>query len=190
MLLYRVIFYNSAAAEGMDGHPLYLYRPQGLGRWDNPHLYGAWYLATVPEGAVGETFGNIPRCMNEMLEGPGGDQRRALATFSVSDELSLFDFDDVANLRALGMRPSQVVIRNRAYTQSKAAAVFAAQHHDGRRKWAGVKWWSFHRPTWTNTMLWGTAADPVPLKVEDVEVLTMRTVALVDAARSLSRPLP
>lgn len=91
-----------------------------------------------------------------MLEHQTG-LRRALATFSVPDNLSLFDFDDAFSLLEIGMRPSQVVIRNKAYTQGKSAALFAEQHH-GEQKWAGVKWWSFHRPTWTNVMLWSTRA--------------------------------
>lgn len=188
MLLYRVFLHSPAAADGEPGNATHLYMPQGSGRWDNPHLYRVWYLAAAPEGAVGETFGNLAVWSQDMLEHQTG-LRRALATFSVPDNLSLFDFDDASSLLEIGMRPSQVVIRNKAYTQGKSAALFAEQHH-GEQKWAGVKWWSFHRPTWTNVMLWSTRAKPAPLKLEKVENLTLLSTAVVEAARALSRPLP
>lgn len=48
-----------------------------------------------------------------------------LATFSVPDSLSLFEFHDASSLLETGMRPSQVVIRYKAYTQGMSAALFA-----------------------------------------------------------------
>jgi len=40
-------------------HPLYVpVDAQGAGRFDNPHLYAALYVAESPSGAVGETFGS------------------------------------------------------------------------------------------------------------------------------------
>jgi len=189
MLLHRVFLHDPAAAPGKSGHANYLHKPQGAGRWDNPALYDAWYLSPAAEGAVGETLGNLATWSADMLEHPSG-LRRALATFSVDDDLSIFDFDDATNLQHLGMRPSQVVIRNKAFTQSKAAALFAETHHDGRRRWAGVSWWSYHRPSWRNVMLWATPAEPAPLTPQSVQPLTLSSIAVIEAARALSKPLP
>lgn len=189
MLLYRVFLHDKGALPGKSGHATYLHKPQGASRWDNPHLYEAWYLSPVAEGAIGEAFGNIPIWTEDMLEHPTG-LRRSLATFSAPDDLSLFDFDDAANLQRVGMRPSQVVIRNKAFTQGKAAALFGERHHDGSSRWAGVRWWSFHRPTWSNVMLWATASAPVPLTLQAVEELELTAISVVEAARVLQRPLP
>ncbi|WP_425845520.1 RES family NAD+ phosphorylase [Agrococcus sp. TSP3-2-1] len=182
MLLHRVIPYAPDAAAGQSGSAMYVHRPQGASRWDNPELYDAWYFSTSAEGAVGETFGNLAAWTPEMLEHPAG-LRRALATFSVPDDLPIFDFDDASNLARIAMRPSQVVIRNAPYTQGKAAALF------DEGGWAGVGWWSFHRPSWSNVMLWSTDRTP-PAALESVEPLDLASPALRDAARALTRPLP
>lgn len=186
MLLYRVFLHSPTAPVGQSGSATYLHSPQGSGRWDNPHLYDAWYLATSPEGAVGETFGNLLTWTHAMLRHQSG-LARAMAIFSAPDDLALFDFDDAGSLARIGMRPSQVVIRNKTYTQSKAAALF--EEPPRGEKWAGVKWWSFHRPTWTNVMLWSRSERGAPLTLEHVEDLTMTSTPLVEAARALSRPL-
>lgn len=189
MLLYRVFLYDPAAAPGNSGHATYLHRPQGSGRWDNPAIYDAWYLSPAAEGAVGETFGNLFTWSAEMLEHPSG-LRRALATFSVDDDLPVFDFDDATNLHRLGMRPSQVVIRNKSFTQGKAATLFAETTADGRRRWAGVSWWSYHRPTWRNIMLWTKPTEASGLALQHVEPLTLDSVPVVEAARALHKRLP
>lgn len=189
MLLHRVFLFDPAAAPGKSGHATYLHRPQGASRWDYPSLYDAWYLAVAPEGAVGETFGNLATWSAGMLTHPSGLQR-ALATFACDDDLPIFDFDDAANLQHLGMRPSQVVIRNKPFTQDKARALFSETDHDGRRRWAGVSWWSFHRPSWRNIMLWGTSSEPAPLTLQNVEVLSLASVSVVEAARALNMPIP
>lgn len=183
MLLYRVFLHAPSAAPGESGSATYVHRPQGASRWDNPSRYDSWYFSTSPEGAVGETFGNLAQWTDEMFEHPSG-LRRALAAFSVSDAVPLFDFDDASNLLAIGMRPSHVVVRNAPYTQGRAASLF------DERKWAGVQWWSFHRPAWTNVMLWAAPTSEAPARLESVDALTLSTPAVVDASRALSRPLP
>lgn len=188
MLLHRVFLCDPTAARGKSGHATYLHRPQGAGRWDNPSLYDAWYLSSAAEGAVGETFGNLVSWSANMFEHPSG-MHRALATFSVPDDLSIFDFDDSTNLQRLGMRPSQVVIRNKSFTQSKAADLFAETRHDRSRRWSGVSWWSYHRPSWRNVMLWDTADAPVPLTLKDVQPLDLTSMAVIEAARALSKPI-
>lgn len=189
MLLYRVFPHDPAAASGASGHATYLHKPQGGSRWDNPALYDAWYLSQAAEGAAGETFGNLASWSADMLEHPSG-LHRALATFSVVDDLSIFDFDDATNLKRLGMRPTQVVIRNKSFTQAKAADLFAETESDGSRRWAGVSWWSYHRPSWRNVMLWGTSTEPAPLTLHSVDPLALTSTPIVEAARALNKPLP
>ncbi len=189
MLLYRIFFHRPGVRVGAPGHATYLYTPQLKGRWDNADLYRSWYLSTSPEGAAGETFGNLPVWTSDMFDVPTGF-RRALATFSVPEDLPLFSLDDAANLLRLNMRPSQVVTRNAPYTQKVAARLFAERSADGDRSWAGLTWWSYHRPNWTNVFLWSAEGAPAQLTLQTVEELTIETPAIRDAAAALSRPLP
>ena len=64
--------------------------------------------------------------------------RRAMAVFSVPDDLAVFNFDDAANLQRVGMRPSDVVIRNKAVTQRRAASLFEERNADGSHRWQGL----------------------------------------------------
>lgn len=189
MLVYRVFFFDRSARAGKSGHPLYLHRPQGKGRWDNPDLYDSWYLARSPEGAIGETFGNLERWSSAMFDTGTPGLRRALATFSVPDDLAVFDFDDAANLLDIGMRPSEVVIRNKPATQRRAAALFDERDPAGAHRWQAVQWWSYHHPRWTNLMLWSTADAPAPLTLVTVDGLTVTSPAVAEAAEVLMRPL-
>jgi len=187
MLLYRVFPWDATAAPGTSGSATFLFRPQGAGRWDNDHLYGAWYLAGSPAGAVGETFGNIARWSPAMFLHPPTGFPRALATFSVPDGLSLVDLDDPATLLAWSMRPTQVVTRNPSSTQGRARDIFEARRADGSPAWQGIRWWSFWRPTWTNTVLFEAPGRSVDLTLQDVTPLSMASPAVLDAAASLTR---
>jgi hypothetical protein len=184
MLLYRVFNRLSTAAPGDAGHPSYIHRPQTHGRWDNPGLYASWYLSTSPEGAIAETFGNLEFWAKPMFTRaylPGG--RMTLGVFEVPDNTGILDLDDSNNLLHLGMKPSQVVIRNLPYTQARAAAAFA------ENRWAGLGWWSFHRPFWSNRMLWSTAAAPAPLTFVDGERLDLSHRAVESVRATLSMPV-
>jgi hypothetical protein len=190
MLLYRVFPYLPGVRDGLPGSALHLHRPQGGGRWDNPALYDTWYLSTSPEGAIAETFGNLPEWGPTMFETPflpGG--RRALATFSVPDDLSMVNLDDAQTLVERGMRPTQVVIRNPGYTQGQAARAFAERDSLGNRRWAGISWWSFHRPIFTNLALWETATSPAPLTLVSETLLDLDDPTVVESARILARPI-
>lgn len=187
MLLYRVFHYDAAAKPGQSGSAEYLHKPQGKSRWDNPHLYDAWYLARSPECAIGETFGNLATWSADMFNTGTPGVRRTLATFEAPDDLAIFDFDDAANLQRLGMRPSTVVIRNAPVTQAHAAALFQERNPDGTRRWAALQWWSFHAPVWHNLMLWSTPTEPAPLALVDVTHLTLATPAVAAAAKTLRR---
>lgn len=184
MLLYRVFNYEPGAAHGSPGHPSYIHRPQGKGRWDNPSLYDSWYVSTTPEGAIAETFGNNEFWEEKMFLRaylPAG--RMTLGIFEMPDDLGICELDDANNLLHMGMKPSQVVTRNIPFTQARAAAAFA----EGR--WAGLGWWSFHRPFWSNRVLWATASTPVPLTFVDKEVLDLTHRSVVSVRTTLAIPL-
>lgn len=179
MLLYRVFPYLAGARKGEPGHPLYVHPAQGMGRWDNPGSYLAWYLAAEPTGAVGESFAGLSLWREEMFDFPQiPGARRALGTYELPDDLPYVDLDDAATLVERGMRPSQVVERNRPYTQGKALGIYEEQ------KWNGIRWWSFSRPQWRVWCLWDI--DP---ECENVEPLTAEHIAVRDAAATLSRPI-
>ncbi|WP_375294952.1 RES domain-containing protein [Brevibacterium sp.] len=189
MLVYRVFFYDRSAAEGTSGHPYYLHRPQAHGRWDNPDLYDSWYFAKSAEGAVGEVFGNLARWTPAMFDTRTPGLRRALAVCSVPDELSTFNFDDARNLVTINMRPSEVVIRNKAFTQKRASSLWAETGSDGLPRWSGLEWWSFHFPQWTNLMMWVDPLEPSPATLREVIPLNLSTPAVIEAASVLRRPL-
>lgn len=185
MLLYRTFAYLRTARSGESGHPDYLHLPQGRHRLDNPVHYSVWYLAESPSGAVGETFGDLPRWHSPMLDVPAlPGSVRALGVYELPDSLPLLDLDDGRNLADRAVRPTQVVTRVRAVTQAWALRVFDERDSGGARLWAGVRWWSYHRPTWPVFGIWGHT----PVNV-DVQVLTMSHPAISDAARNLSRPI-
>lgn len=177
MLLYRVLPYRPSARKGEAGHPLYVHPGQGRGRWDNPGRYLAWYMASEPSGAVGEVFAHLGTWREEMFPFPQiPGSRRALGVYQLPDDLSYVDLDDAQTLVDRAMRPTQVIERNRPFTQGKALAMY----DEGR--WNGLRWWSFHRPQWRVWCLWDV--DPACV---DVEALDVAHVAVRDAASALGR---
>ncbi len=177
MLLHRVFPYLPAAKKGEPGHPLYVHPAQGRGRWDNPTSYLAWYMASEPSSAVGESFAHLSVWRDEMFPFPQiRGARRALGTYELPDGLPYVDLDDAATLVQQGMRPSQVIERNRPYTQDKALGIYQT------KKWNGLRWWSFHRPQWRVWCLWDI--DPECEQVVDLDV---GHVAVRDAATTLVR---
>lgn len=150
MLLYRVFPHIDDARRGEPGHPLYIQPRQGMGRWDNPDKYLVRYLAVSPECAIGEAFAHLKAWTPAMLRRPDlpGSERR-IAVFQFDETTNpLIDLDDAATLVRLGLRPTDVVIRNRPKTQTIAAQIF----DEGR--WAGIRSWSYHRPQWPVVALW------------------------------------
>jgi len=190
MELFRVFPHDPSARPDQPGHPGYLHRAQSAGRWDNAHAYAAWYLSRSAAGAVGETFGNLGRWSSSMFDTPYlPSARRALAVFEVPDDLPILDLDDPAELARRSVRPSQIVKRNTGFTQPLALGVFREQNPDGSRRWAGLSWWSFHRPIWTNVMLWETDREHPPLSLLRIEQLDLAHPAIVDASAELARPI-
>jgi hypothetical protein len=167
------------APEGQPGHPLYVPRPQGQGRVDNPEHYLVLYLSDSAAGAVGEAFGNFAIWTDELFKGPPvlPKSQRVLAIYDMESDLSILDLDDAAVLLRLGLRPSEVVSRDRQSTQAWALRI----HQEG--SWVGVKWWSRWEPTWATYALW----DPTPLRVLDVMGLSRSHLAVEQASKILNR---
>jgi hypothetical protein len=188
MELYRVFGFDPKAKKGEPGHPGYLFPAQGSSRWDNPAEYRAWYYSLSAPGAIGEVFGNLARWSEQMFNIPYlPNGRRALAVFSVPDYVALMDLDDPANLLSLNTRPSEIVIRNPGFTQQLASTVFNMHVGDNLRRYCGVRWWSFHRPQWTNVMLWETETEPAPATLIRVEPLGVNHPAVIESAAELGR---
>jgi hypothetical protein len=116
--------------------------------------------------------------------------RRALAVVEVPDDLNILDLDDPLVLAALGIKPSQVVGRNPAATQDLALRVFRETTAGGERRWAGLSWWSFHRPFWTNVALWAAPGETLPLTVVEVQPLSCGHDAIIESAAALAKKLP
>jgi hypothetical protein len=157
---------------------MFVQTPQGAGRWDNPSLYLVRYFALSPEAAIGETFGNFPIWSPAMLRRPDlPDSERKIGVYQIDEEVNpLLDLDNAANLFHRHIKPTDVVRRNRPVTQKIAADIF------NEDKWAGIQWWSFHRPHWPVVAVW--VADNVTfLSVEGI--LTHN--AYEDAAKTLCK---
>lgn len=157
---------------------------QGSGRLDNPGHYRIWYLALEPAGAVAETFGNLEIWDPGMFACPSiHGSRKVLATYRLDDDTPLLDLDDARNLYKRGVRPTQVIERNRAVTQALALSIYNERNDRGARIWNGIRWWSYHRPQWRIIGYWGQEAP----KFYRTEELTLASPAVTDAALSLKR---
>ncbi|MBI4261476.1 MAG: RES domain-containing protein [Actinobacteria bacterium] len=179
MRLHRVIPWVPRAGRGEAGHPLHVPPVQGAGRIDNPEQYLVLYASSHAEGAVAERFGNLGTWNEAMLEAtpslPGSVQ--ALVEYEMQGP-PLVDLDDPAALVERGLRPSEVVTRDRSVKERWALAIF----REGR--WSGVGWWSYHDPRWRSCGLW----DRSGLRVEAVRALQPDDPALREAMSVLSRP--
>lgn len=177
MLLCRVFPYLPSASNGQPGHPLYVHPAQGAGRFDNPLQYLSWYMAAEAVSAVGESFAHLSAWKDEMFEFPQiPGSRRVLGIYELPDDLPYVDLDDPQRLLDLGVRPSQVVERNRPYTQALALKIYM------EAKYNGICRWSFHRPQWRVYCLWEIDPDIV-----QVEALTLTHIAVGSAARTLAK---
>lgn len=178
--LYRVFPWVRAAGRGEPGHPLHV--PEGgAGRIDNPEHYRTLYLSDGAGGACAEVFHYRPAWDERMLRGSPAlpSSVHALGTYAFSSGSSVCDLDDAARLADLGLRPSEVVTRDRRKTQAWALRVFE------ERRWGGVRWWSYHDPRWGSHGIWAVDA----LHVEEVQPLALDHPAILEAAEVLNRPL-
>lgn len=179
MRVYRVLPWLESARLGEAGHPLYVSPRQVAGRLDNPDHYRVLYLAEDPVAAVAEAFGSFELWTPAMLSGPPAlpGSVQALATYECPDELSLLNLDDANALLEWGLRPSEVVTRDRAATRAWALRVYES------RRFAGVRWWSYYNPDWGVMGIWDSAR----LDVVATERLEVDSGALGEARATLMR---
>lgn len=169
-------------------HPLYVpVDRQGSGRFDNPHGYVALYAATTAAAAVGETLGNYAVWTAEELARSKERRPRCLVSFELDDQAVVVDLDDASSLVRLGLRPSDVIRRNRDRTQEVALQLWLRR---GAEPLDGLRWRSYWRPEWEVVTLWSPGLDPpwFPLaEVKAVEELTIESPAVTQAADVLPR---
>lgn len=179
--LYRVLPYLRGARAGTPGHPLFVPHSTGAARVDNPGQYDVLYLGDTAAGAIAEAFGWAPRWDASLFRGIPAlrGSVRALAAYELADDrAAVCDLDDAQRLVDLGLRPSQVVTRDRSVTQRWAADIH------GRGSFAGVRWWSYYDPRWGSYGLWDVSA----LRVASVTVLDdVEQPDFVAAAEVLNR---
>jgi hypothetical protein len=183
--VHRVFPAIDGAAPGEPGHATYLPSVQGGGRLDNPDHYVMRYFAEVPAAAVAERFGELDTWSSPMFTLNGG-ARLSLATFELGAVDRLLDMDDAQVLVDRALRPTQVVRRDLAVTQAWALKIHQERASArGRRRWDGIRWWSWYRPEWPVLGIW--AGEP---ELVDVQPLDLRHPAVQEAATLLGRPLP
>ena len=184
MLLYRVAPYLASAKPKDPGHPEYLPSPLGEGRIDNRGLYHVWYLSVTEAGAIGEVFEGHPIWNDKMFKYKGiSGARFALHTFSVPDACRIVDLDDAQRLLDYGLRPTQVVSRNKSVTQIWARKLYNDVIMTGPA-WEGVRWWSRLNPDWpviglfrvTPTYVRTSALEPAHPAVQDAAQTLRRRI--------------
>ena len=186
MLLYRVVPFAKDAVPYAPGHPTYRPKSTGLSRLDNPNDYDTWYFSMEESGAIGESFGNLSIWSDAMFEIPQfPDRRRCLATYVFDDSTPILDLDDAKELLRRGLKPSEVVQKIRPATQDWARDIFIERNDFGQRKWAGVRFWSYHCPDWRIVGYW----DEAEPKDYSVEPLSCQHHAVKDAARTLGKEI-
>lgn len=148
MHLFRVFSWDRSSRGSGPGGPFFVPRQrQGSGRHDNPFLYGAFYCSLEPVSCIAEA---LQPFRGQMLTEQ--DLRRpanwilALASFELSDVVSLVDLDDPRQLHARQLRPSVVATTDRSKTQSLARRIFEEEA-------AGFLWWSTLESLWMNCTL-------------------------------------
>ena len=154
-------------------------RTSGRGRIDSPGDYDVLYLSSAAAGAVAEAFGRLTPWSASMLLVPATPKAgRVIARFELADRARMLDLDDPESLKDLGIRPSDVVTRDREVTQGWALRAFRL------KRWEGVRWWSYYDPRWYAYGLW----DRRHLTVSGVEPLSLDHPAVIEAATVLRRP--
>jgi hypothetical protein len=178
--LWRVVPWRAQAPPREPGGALWVPRElQGLGRHDNPDRYGCLY---VSETAVGASVEALAQFRGAGALTPGmllrGGLPLALARLELTDDAGTVDLDDPRVLAGRGLRPSRVATRRRAVTQVYATRVFEEVPLA-----LGLRWWSTLEASLINLTLFDRA---VPyLSIIDIEALTVKHVAVVEAAELL-----
>ncbi len=178
--LYRVFPFLITANEDEPGGGRYV-PAQGGGRLDNPSIYSVLYLSDAAAGAIAEAFGRFPEWTAALLRGspslPGST--RALARYKLADEEAVCNLDDARLLLELGLRPSEVVTRDYVHSRGWSMRIY------DQRRWSGIRWWSYYDPRWASFGLWNIGR----LSLEEISVLRLDNPALLEASRTIVRPV-
>lgn len=183
MRLFRVLPYLSDAAEDEPGGVFF--RPAGgKSRADAPDgSYRCLYAAASAEAAIAEAFGRFDTWDRALFEAdpatpllPGS--RFALASYELPDDVALRNLDDARTLLDEGLRPSQVVTRNRDVTQGWALRIHA------RGGFAGVSWWSYYDANWQSIAIWESASLRL---AEPPRAISVTDAAVESAAATIVR---
>jgi hypothetical protein len=152
---------------------------QGVGRHDQPELYGALYVSRVATSAVAEWLAAFRGQSLEAQDLARTDGRQlALASFDDSRLTPLPDLDEPAELARRDLRPSGVATHRRAVTQRLAAALYA----EGV---AGFGWWSTLEAAWPNVTLFAERALSHLRLAEPPRALTIDDPLVIEAASSV-----
>ncbi len=178
MKLYRVFPHHPGARSDEPGGPLHVPQ-QGRSRIDNPDIYRVLYASDDPAGAVAEVFnvGDYRQRWSPAMLRPRGGGAPAIATLELSKRIHVIDLDDAAKLVELRLRPSDVVTRDYTATRAWAKRVYAL------RRFAGVRWWSYHDARWGSIGIWRNREH---LRCLAVEPLGIDHPAVRAAAEALS----
>lgn len=181
MQFWRVVNWLLTAAQPEDnGHPLFVWPKQGVGRIDDPDRdYLVLYVGDTQEGAAAEAFGRFATWTPDILDVPVGAPAatvKALAKYEGNP--AILDLDDPYVLHDWSLRPSQVVMRDTASTQRWAREMYDAGDY------AGLSWWSFYAAQWSSIGLWDR--DGLSLIGAPVE-LTLDHDAIQEAADTIKR---
>lgn len=153
MTLFRVFPYLADAAADEPGGVFF--RPLGgKNRADaGDGSYRSLYLGDSAEGSIAEAFGRFDFWDAALFETDGATpflpgSRFAIAAYELPQNVHLRDLDDAHTLVDEGLRPSEVVTRNRDVTQAWARRIHAGGGY------AGVSWWSYYDASWHSLALW------------------------------------
>jgi hypothetical protein len=177
-VLYRLFPWDPAAHASASGGALFNPRAQqGSGRHDNPHLYGALYVARVEVSAVAEWLAGF----RGQALGPDDFARtdgRRWAVVGLDDTAlpGVVDLDDPLEMASRRLRPSRVATRTQSTTQQVAEILFA----EGI---PGFGWWSTLEASWLNVTLFAESAlDSLSVVDEPREIAVGDPVVRVAAA--------
>ena len=177
-MLYRLFPWDPAAHASASGGALFNPRAQqGSGRHDNPHLYGALYVARVEVSAVAEWLAGF----RGQALGPDDFARtdgRRWAVVGLDDTAlpGVVDLDDPLEMASRRLRPSRVATRTQSTTQQVAEILFA----EGI---PGFGWWSTLEASWLNVTLFAESAlDSLSVVDEPREIAVGDPVVRVAAA--------
>jgi hypothetical protein len=178
--LWRCFPWDKGAAPGDPFSPTYLQPGQTTGRFDLGDRPPVRYLAGSPAHAVGEVLQGFrgAALTAAHLKRHGWPLAIASCDILASACENVADLGDPAVLLTLGHRPGELAHHDRVVTQAIARQV----HGDG---YAGLRWWSALTGAWNSTVLFADRVLPAELTVGTPEPLTLRSMALTEAAQLL-----